>query len=106
MQWPSATSMTWNDRGFDFAGTIEHASQDLLQAREWGFPRNIIRALDLLFANKGKCPAHHIWRMVKSGFQRNFRIVQTVSIKLDFSSSSASTKEIYGATLTNHIYCP
>src|SRR5438067_11331668 len=98
--------MAWNNGGLNFARAIEHATQDLLQARERSFAGHIVGTLDLFLTNERKSPSHHIWSVMEGSLQCDFGIMKAGGIKFDLRSRGAAPKEVDGPTFANHIDGP
>src|SRR5579872_3814738 len=99
---PTRESVAGDDCGFDVAAAVQHVTQNLLQARQWRLPGNVVGGPNLLGRDQSKGPANCFRRVVERGFQSDFGIVQAVGFQLHFRSTRASAEEVDGAALADH----
>ena len=63
--------MPGNDCRLNLSGAVEHVSQDLLQARERGFPGDVVSGPNLFGRNQTECPANRFRRVMECRLQRD-----------------------------------
>src|SRR5579863_9408325 len=94
-------SMPGNNGGLDIAATIQHVMQNLLQPGERCFASDVVGRTNLLLSNQRERFAHRLRRVMKSRFERDFRVVQPIGIELNFGAGGASAKEVNRASLAH-----
>src|SRR5208282_3017564 len=79
---PLGASVAGDDGGFDVAAAVQHVTQNLLQARQWGLPGDVVGGANFLGRDQSEGPANRFRSVVEGGFQSDFGIMQAAGFEL------------------------
>src|ERR1700758_572526 len=99
-------SVAGDDCGLDVATAVQHVPQNLLQARQRSLSGNVVGGANLFCRDQSECAANRFRRVVEGRLQRDLGIVQAIGLELHFGSTGATTKEIDGTALADHVDGP
>src|SRR5579872_1057898 len=103
---PAVESVAGDDCGFDVAAAVQHVSQNLLQARQWRLPGDIVGGTNLLGRDQSEGSANGFGSVMERGLESHLGIVQAIGVELHFGSAGAAAEEIHSAALADHFDRP